>query len=64
MGRESFLDGKRGLNEVESYPVHVAPFSLVSRVTQILQSNQCFDFCPQRVSLFSCPGIESGEQMN
>lgn len=29
-----------------------------------LQPNQFFDFCPQRVSLFSRPGIESREQMN
>jgi hypothetical protein len=26
-----------------------------------LQSNQRFDFCPQRVSLFSRPGIEAWE---
>ncbi len=43
------------------FPLLVAPFSLVSRVTQLLQSNPRFDFCPQRVSLFSCPGIEAGE---
>ena len=29
-----------------------------------LQSNKLFNFCPQRVSLFYRPGIESGEQMN
>lgn len=43
---------------------YVAPFSLVARVTQLLQSNQCLDFCPQRFSLFDRPGIEACEQMN
>ena len=39
-------------------------FSLVSRVTQLLQSDQRFDFSPQRFMLLNRPGIESWEQVN
>lgn len=35
--------------------------STFSECTARLQSHQIFDFCPQRLLLFNCPGIESWE---